>query len=106
VLEQGPRRRRGGRAGDERRREDRPPQLVVRRLVDQDVVLAGEEPCQRAGRELVAALAEQVGRGAARHEVELQLLMAMAARRPVGRHVARDATLDARSQPETHRKER
>jgi len=69
------RRRRG--PSDEGGSEDRPPQLVVGRLVDQDMILAWKEPGQRAGRELVATFAEQVGGGATHDEVDLDLGMTM-----------------------------
>ena len=69
------RRRRG--PGDERGPEDRPPQLVVGGLVDQHVILTWKEPGQRAGCQLVATFAEQVGGAAAHDEVDLDLGMTM-----------------------------
>jgi hypothetical protein len=53
---------------------------MVRGLVDQDVILAGKQPGQRAGCERIAAVAEQVGGAAADDEVDLQLDMAMRVR--------------------------
>jgi hypothetical protein len=81
---------------------------VVRRLVDEHVILAGEQPRQRAGRELVAALAEQVRGAAAHDEVELQLGVPVGTWRAVGRCVAFHAPRDARPQTEVlaHRKKR
>ena len=56
---------------------------MVGGLVDQEVILTGKEPGQRAGRERIATVAQQVGGGAADDEVELELGMARA-----GSHVA------------------
>ena len=104
ALEQGRLRRARHEAGA----EHRPPQLVVGGLVHEHVILRGEEPGQRARRELVAAVAQQVGRPAAHDEVELQLGMAMASRRPVGGEVVTDAPGGAGAEAQIlgHRKKR
>ena len=93
---------------DERGPEDRPPELVVGGLVDQDVILTGKQPGQRARRECIATVAEQVGGGAADDEVELQLGMAMGAGSHVAGRVANHASIEARPDPEVvdHRKKR
>src|SRR5438552_12014743 len=88
LLEQGSRLSRRCDPTDKRRPEDRPPELVVAGLVDQDVILAWKEPGQRALRELVATLAQQVGRGAAYDEVDLDLGMAVGARSYVPGHMS------------------
>jgi hypothetical protein len=77
-------------------------------LVDQDVILAREEPGQRALRELVAALAQQVGRGAADDEIDLDLGMAVGARSHVPGNVSYHSPVDAVPKPEViqHRKKR
>jgi hypothetical protein len=59
--------------GDEGGAEDRPPQHVVGSLVDEHVLLIGEEPRQRAGGQFVAALAQEVGSRASYHQVDLEL---------------------------------
>ena len=81
---------------------------MIRGLVDQDVILAGKQPCQRAGRERVAPVAEQVGSGAADDEVDLQLEMAMGGGSNVAGPVANHASLDASRNSEVvdHRKKR
>ena len=93
---------------DEGRAEDRPPQLVVGGLVDEYVILPGKEPRQGAGRELVAPLAQQVGRASAYHEVELELGMPVAARCSVGGEVMADVPVNGGVEPEilAHRKKR
>ena len=83
LLEQGSRVLGRRDPSDESGPEDRPPELVVGGLVDQEVILTGKEPGQRAGRERIATVAQQVGGGAADDEVELELGMARA-----GSHVA------------------
>ena len=59
-------------------------------------------------RELVAPLAQQVGRASADHEVELELGMPMGARWPVGGEVMADMPVSAGPEPEVlaHRKKR
>ena len=72
---------------------------MVRGFVDEHVILGREQPRQRAGRELVAAVAQQV-RGPVPHdEVELELGVAMRTRRAVGGHVVTHAAIGA--QPES-----
>jgi hypothetical protein len=95
-------------AGHQARAEHRPPQLVVGGLVDEHVILAGKEPRQRAGRELVAPLAQKVGRASAYHEVELELGMPVAARCSVGDEVMADMPVNGGAEPEilAHRKKR
>ena len=72
------------------------------------MVLAGEEPRQRARSELVATFVEQVGRGTSEYQIELELGVPMRARWAVGRRVKRYAPVDAVPQPEAldHRKKR
>jgi len=108
LLEQGSRFSRRRDPTDKRRPEDRPPELVVDRLVDQDVILTGKEPGQGALRKFVATLAEQVGRGAADDEVDLDLGMAVGARSHVSGHVSNHSPIDAVPKPEViqHRKKR
>ena len=93
---------------DESGPEDRPPELVVGGLVDQDVILTRKEPGQRAGRERVAPVAEQVGGGAADDEVDLELDMAMGARSNVADPVPHHASIEASPNSEVvdHRKKR
>ena len=88
--------------------EHRPPQLVVGGLVDQEVILTGEEPGQRAGGELIAPVAEQVGGRAADDEIELELGMAMRAGPTVVDGVPNHASIEAGSNSEVidHRKKR
>jgi len=57
-------------------------------LVDQDVFLGREQPGQRAGSELIPSLPEQIGRGAAHREVDLQFGVPMGADAPVSSDVA------------------
>ena len=80
------RRRRG--PSDEGGPEDRPPELVVGRLIDQDMILAWEEPGQRSGGEVVATFAEQVGGGATDDQVDLDLGMTMDVRSSVAGRVS------------------
>jgi hypothetical protein len=92
---------------DEGGSEDRPLELVVGGLVDQDLVLTGEEPGQRAGRERIATVAQQVGGGAADDEVELELGMAMGAGSYVAHRVPHHASIQAgRNSEVAHRKKR
>ena len=108
LLEQGSRFSRRCDPSDKGRPEDRPPELVVAGLVDEDVILAWKEPGQRALRELVATLAQQVGRGAADDEVDLDLGVAVGARSYVSGHVSNHSPIDAVPKPEViqHRKKR
>src|SRR5215208_3744040 len=99
LLEQGLRLRRGRGPGDESRAENGPPELVVGRLVDKDVVLAGKEPSQRAGRELVAPLADQVGGAASHDQVDLELGMAVAAGSHVSASMSNNPALEACPEP-------
>ena len=94
--------------GDESGTEHRPPELVVGGLVEQDVILTGKEPGQRAGRERIAPVAEQVGGGAADHEVDLQLGMAMGAGSDVADPMPHHAPIQASLNSEVvdHRKKR
>ena len=93
---------------DESGPEHRPPELMVGRLVDQDVILTGKQPGQRAGRELIAPVAEQVGGGAANDEVDLELGMAMGAWSNVADSVPYHASIEASPNSEVvdHRKKR
>ena len=93
---------------DESRPEHRPPELVVGGLVDQDVILTGKEPGQRAGCERIAPVAEQVGGGAADDEVDLELGMAMGAGSNVADPVPHHASIEASPNSEVvdHRKKR
>ena len=93
---------------DESGPEHRPPELVVGGLVDQDVILTGKEPGQRAGRERIAPVAEQVGGGAADDEVDLELGMAMGAGSDVADPVPNHASIEASPNSEVvdHRKKR
>jgi hypothetical protein len=81
---------------------------VVGGLVDQDVILTGKEPGQRAGRERIAPVAEQVGAGAADDEVDLELGMAMRARPDVANPVPNGASIQGSPNSEVidHRKKR
>ena len=108
VLEQGSRVPARRDPSDESGPEHRPPELVVGGLVDQDVILAGKEPGQRAGRERIAPVAEQVGGGAADDEVELELGMAMGAGPNVADGVPNHASIQAGPNSEVvdHRKKR
>lgn len=87
-MEERSRLRRRRRPSDEGGPEDRPPELVVGRLIDQDMILTWKEPGQRAGRELVATFAEQVGGGATHDEVDLDLGMTMDVRSSVAGRVS------------------
>src|SRR6266487_4594456 len=108
LLEQRSRFSRRSDPSDKGRPEDRPPELVVGGLVDEDVILAWKEPGQCALRELVATLAEQVGRGASDDEVDLDLGMAVGARSHVSGRVSNYSPIDAIPKPEViqHRKKR
>ena len=90
------------------RAEDAPPQLVVGRLVDEHVILARKEPGQRAGGELVATIAEQIGGGSAHDEVHLELGVAMRAGPNLADRMSDDAPVQLRPKPEIldHRKKR
>jgi hypothetical protein len=81
---------------------------VVGGLVDQDVILTRKEPGQRAGRERIATVAQQVGGGAADDEVELELGMAMGAGSHVADRVPNHASIQASPNSEVvdHRKKR
>ena len=81
---------------------------MVGGLVDQDVILTGEQPGQRAGRERIAPVAEQVGGGAADDEVDLELGMAMGAGSNVADRVPNHASIEAGPDSEVvdHRKKR
>jgi hypothetical protein len=81
--------------GDESGPEHCPPELVVGGLVDQEVILTRKQPGQRAGRELIAPVAEQVGGGAADDEVDLELGMAMGAGSNVANFVPYHASIEA-----------
>jgi ectoine hydroxylase-related dioxygenase (phytanoyl-CoA dioxygenase family) len=88
--------------------EHRPPELVVGRLVDQQVILTGKEPGQRAGRERIAPLAQQVGGGPTDHEVDLELGMAVRAGSNVADPVPDHAPVEGSPDSEVvdHRKKR
>ena len=88
--------------------EHRPPELVVGGLLDQDVILTGKEPGQRAARERMAPVAEQVGGGAADDEVDLELGVAMRAGANVANPVPNHASIQASPNSEVvdHRKKR
>ena len=88
--------------------EHRSPKLVVGGFVDQDVFLTGKQPGQRAGRERIAPVAEQVGGGAADDEVDLKLGMAMGAGSNVADSVPDHASIEASPNSEVvdHRKKR
>ena len=88
--------------------EHRPPELVVGGLVDKDVILTGKEPGQRAGRECIAAVAEQVRGRAADDEVDLELGVPMGAGSNVADPVPHDAAIEANPNSEVvdHRKKR
>ena len=88
--------------------EHRPPELVVGGLVNQDVILTGKQPGQRAGRELIAPITEQVGGGAADDEVDLELGMAMGAWPNVADSVPYHPSIEASpdSKIVNHRKKR
>jgi hypothetical protein len=81
---------------------------MVGGLVDQDVVLTREEPGQRSGRQRIATVAQQVGRGAADDEVELELGVAMGTGAHVVDRVPNHASVEAGSNSEVvdHRKKR
>jgi hypothetical protein len=81
---------------------------VVGGLVDQDVILTGEQPGQRARRERIATVAQHVGGGAADDEVELELGMAMGAGTHVADRVPNGASIQAGrdSKVVDHRKRR
>jgi hypothetical protein len=81
---------------------------VIGGLVDQHMVLPGEEPRQRARRELVTAIVEQVGRRSPHDEIEFELVVPVGAWRSVGREVVADVPVEARSEPQIlgHRKKR
>ena len=81
---------------------------MVGGLVDEHVILRGKQPGQRARGELVTAVAQQVARPAADHEVQLELGMAMAPGRPVGGAVMTDAAVGAEPEAQVlgHRKKR
>ena len=80
LLQQRSRALRPGELRHERWPEDRPPQLVLTRLVDENVILTREEPRQRAFRKFVATLAKQVARATAHDEVDLDLGVPMSTR--------------------------
>ena len=107
-LQQGSRVRSRRGTGDETRPEHRPPELVVGGLVDQHVVLAREQPGQRARGERIAPVAEQIGRRAPHDEVDLELGMAMGAGPNVADRVPHHPSLQAGpdSKVTHHRKKR
>ena len=100
------RRRRG--PSDEGGPEDRPPEFVVGRLIDQDMILAWEEPGQRAGGEVVATFAEQVGGGATYDQVDLDLGVTMDVRPSVPGRVSDRQPIEAGADLDflDHRKKR
>ena len=108
VLQQGSRVPGRRDPSDESGPEHRPPELVVGGLVDQDVILTGKQPGQRARRERIAPVAEQVGGGAADDEVDLELGMAMGAGSHVADPVANHAAIESGPDSEVvdHRKKR
>ncbi len=69
----------GGTSLNQATTEDDDPHLKVGRLLDEDVLLRGEEPEQVAAAYLIMTAAQQIGSAAARNEVQLQLRMAVAA---------------------------
>ena len=81
---------------------------MVGGFVHEHVILRREEPGQRARRELVAAVAQQVRGPAPHHEVELELGVAMSTRRAVGGHVVTHAPVGAEPESQIlgHRKKR
>jgi hypothetical protein len=92
---------------DKIRAEDRPPELVVGGFVDEDVLLAGEEPGQRSRGEVVATLPQQIGRGTAHHQVELELGVPVPVRTDVSDSVPDDAAVQPAGNAEVvveHRK--
>ena len=108
VLQQGSRLPGRRDPSDQSGPEHRPPELVVGGLVDQDVILARKEPGQRAGRERIAPVAEQVRGGAANDEVDLELGMAMRPGSNVADPVPDHASIEASPNSEVvdHRKKR
>ena len=79
---------------------------MVGGLVDQQVILTGKEPGQRAGRERNAPVAEKVGGGAADDQVDLELGVAMGAGPHVAGAVPNDASIQTSPDSEIvdHRK--
>jgi len=81
---------------------------VVGGLVDEDVLLTGEEPRQRAGCQLVATFAQQIGGGASHDQVDLQLRVTVSAGAQVTGRVSNHPSVDAGPEAEVlgHRKKR
>jgi hypothetical protein len=73
---------------------------MVGGLVDENVILTWKEPGERAGRELVATVAEQVGGGSAHGQVDLEFGMAMEARSCVPGGMSNDAPIKSSPKPE------
>jgi len=72
------------------------------------MVLAGEEPGERARGELVPALTEEIRRGPGHDEGDLELGMSMGAGPSLAGHVSHDPSVDTRPKPKIllHRKKR
>jgi hypothetical protein len=72
------------------------------------VILTGKQPGQRAGRELIAPVAEQVGGSATDDEVDLKLGMAVGAGSNVADPVPHHPSIEASPNSEVvdHRKKR
>ena len=81
ALLQGNRHGIGGAAFDQPAAEDDDPHLEVGCLLDEDMLLCGEEPEQVAASYLVLSVAEQISSSAACDEIQLQLSVVMP---PVG----------------------
>jgi hypothetical protein len=91
-----------------RRPEHGPPQGVIGGLVDEYMLLIGEEPGQRPGGQVVATIVDQVGGRAPHDQVDLQFGVSMrpGMQRPGG--VSHDPPLDPPVQAQIleHRKTR
>jgi hypothetical protein len=81
---------------------------MVGGLVDEYVLLAGKEPSQGAGSQLVAPLAQQIGGRAPHDQVDLQLGMTVSAGAQVAGRVSNHSSIDAgpKAQILDHRKKR
>jgi hypothetical protein len=74
-LLKGKRCRIGRAAFDQPPPEDEDPHLKIRSLLDEDVLLGGEEPEQVASADSIMTITQEIGSGATRDEIQLELFM-------------------------------
>lgn len=79
---------------DEPATKDDDPHLEVWRLFDEHMLLCGEEPKKIAPPDLILPIAQQVGSGATRYQIQLKLCMVVSAVGTGWISVAPDSAID------------